>query len=302
MIISRIQYGLGNQLFQYALGKRLALDRGQELKLDISWFDDNGIDPKIKVRDYLMRHFTVHEPIASKAEIHRFRYFEHDLPTRIKMKYRKIFGTYPGLGYVLEKGRHEGESQYDEAQLLSGPNLFLEGCWQWYDYFSSIDDHLKNHLQFKPIKDEINTSILDKIDTSNSVGVHIRKGDYLHPEFIDNLGKVCGTSYYQRAFSVINESVPKPRYFLFSDDFDWVRKNLSLYNKVHDLIEANSQGEAHKDMYLLSRCKHMILSNSTFSWWAAWFNRHKDNYIISPSNWRMGSNQQHPGKNSWIKI
>ena len=126
--------------------------------------------------------------------------------------------------------------------------------------------------------------ILNEIENSNSISIHIRRGDYMSPENYNMYGCIATPTYYKKAIKVIEEKVENPTFFVFSNDMDWVKKNIQINSRVF-YIDINSGNGSYKDMQLMSNCKHNIIANSSFSWWGAWLNENKNKIVIAPKKW-----------------
>ncbi|MFC1711411.1 alpha-1,2-fucosyltransferase [Patescibacteria group bacterium] len=254
MIIVRVSGGLGNQMFQYALGRRLAHFHQSALKLDVSIFKT------YKLHDYCLKHLNIIENIASLEEI-----------VRLKKK-RWIFRL--GKQFVKQRFFH-----FDPKILDLPDNVYLKGYWQSERYFKDIEGIIRKDFSFKKRPDKNNKNILKKILKSNSVSIHVRRGDFV----VKGCG-TCGISYYKKAINLIKNKVAGPVFFVFSDDPDWCKVNLNI-NKNMTFVDFNSRDKNYEDLRLISSCKYNIICNSTFSWWGAWLNKNKNKIVIAPKKW-----------------
>ena len=269
MIITKIQGGIGNQLFQYAAGKQLAISNNTELHLDTSWYD--SIDPKY--RKFELEKFNISAKIASKNESSKFKY---SFLNRWKM---------------IIQGKHRWEEKhfhFDSKRQRAKNNTYLSGYWQSEKYFARITDILKKEFTLKkPLPKELD-SLLVSIRTSNSVSVHIRRGDYLSPQF-HGIYTSCDSEYYKSALSFIKTSVDSPRFFIFSDDIMWAK---TLYFPENTTFITSDFGlQNYEELVIMSECKHNITANSTFSWWGAWLNKNPQKIVITPEKWFLDKNK-----------
>lgn len=190
---------------------------------------------------------------------------------------------------------------FDENIFKLKKNVFLIGYWQDLKYFEEIKDSIKNDLRIiAPIKEK-NLKLFSEIDTKkDSVCLHIRRGDYLKVyDKKDGVG-ICSKAYYEKAIALIISKVNNPYFYIFTDDPVWAKKEI-IINSNYMLIENNTEAEALEDFRLMKICKHFILSNSSFSWWAAWLAQEQDNIIIAPKIWRQNDvNMNTP--NNWIRL
>ena len=269
MIIVRVTGGLGNQMFQYAMYKSLE-KKGKLVKLDSKSFyetkkEHNGYE--------LEGIFDIKPNKPTKEDLEKFD--ENNISTLLKIK-RKLFGdkkfVYDTKEYVFNK---------DVYKLK---NSYLNGYWQSIKYFEGIENDIKKDFRFKNQLDNKNLEILNEIENSNSISIHIRRGDYMSPENYNMYGCIATPTYYKKAIKVIEEKVENPTFFVFSNDMDWVKKNIQINSRVF-YIDINSGNGSYKDMQLMSNCKHNIIANSSFSWWGAWLNENKNKIVVAPKKW-----------------
>lgn len=269
MIIVRVTGGLGNQMFQYAMYKSLE-KKGKLVKLDSKSFyetkkEHNGYE--------LERIFDIKPNKPTKEDLEKFD--ENNISTLFKIK-RKLFGdkkfVYDTKEYVFNK---------DVYKLK---NSYLNGYWQSIKYFEGIENDIKKDFRFKNQLDNKNLEILNEIENSNSISIHIRRGDYMSPENYNMYGCIATPTYYKKAIKVIEEKIENPTFFVFSNDMDWVKKNIQINSRVF-YIDINSGNGSYKDMQLMSNCKHNIIANSSFSWWGAWLNENKNKIVVAPKKW-----------------
>lgn len=173
------------------------------------------------------------------------------------------------------------------------------GFWQDLKYLSN------NNLSFKIDKESLtenNLRIIKLIESTNSIAIHIRRGDYQLPQYRNIFGNVCTIDYYQNALNIINNQISQPTYFVFSDDISWVKENIPCLQEAY-FIDFNTGKQSFMDMYLMSLCKHNIIANSTFSFFGAYFNKNLDKTVIYPSKWiRMNGRKPNIFPDSWIGI
>jgi hypothetical protein len=274
MIIVKLMGGLGNQMFQYAAGRRLAHVHKTELKLDVSWFSEiAAIDTK---RKYELAPFNLSARFASSEEIAKCK--GPELLRRIAWLFPTALPFF-GKRHVYEKYFH-----FDPAVLTLSDNVYLEGYWQCPRYFEDIEDIIRNEFTVTPPPDATNRAMAEEIARSESVSVHVRRGDYVSNPSTNEYHGVCSLEYYQAAVKSILNCVSKPHFFIFSDDPVWAKKNLSVITP-HTVIDRNGPDKAYEDMRLMSLCKHHIIANSSFSWWGAWLSKNPEKIVIAPKHW-----------------
>lgn len=273
--------GLGNQMFQYAFYKSLEAG-GYASYADLSDFKDyklhNGFE--------LERIFNVklRKPDSLIAKLLK--------PNPSKWMFRKLRRV---LGLKHKYKSETNEFMFDAGFYKAG-NYYYEGYWQHKDYFNNIDPEIRKDFEFKTPLDNQNSVMLKSIEESNSVSIHIRRGDYINHEL---LGAICNTDYYNRAIAYMKSVLTAPVFYVFSDDVEWCKAHL----EHHDLefVYWNKGLKSYIDMQLMSNCKHNIIANSSFSWWAAWLNRNDQKIVVCPEKWIHNSDKS-PVLKEWIKM
>ena len=185
-----------------------------------------------------------------------------------------------------------------ENFIRSNENIYLEGYWQSEKYFERIKDVIKNEFVFEKFSEEKNIFASNKIYATNSVAIHVRRGDYVkNPLYSD----ICTLDYYKRAIKYITQHIDNPFFYIFSDDIHWCIENFNDLNQI-EFIDWNNGKQSYRDMQLMSLCKHNIIANSTFSWWGAWLNKNPSKIVIAPKKILNSSNDAIDLiTNSWIK-
>ena len=145
----------------------------------------------------------------------------------------------------------------------------------------------------------MNGVFLCKIENSNSVSIHITRGDYLNENNLKIYGNICTLNYYNKALQIIAKKITNPIIFVFTNDIEWVRKELEIPNMV--IVDCNSGKLSYWDMYLMSKCKANIVANSSFSCWGAWLNKNENRIIISPKRWLNNHEQTSTLCDNWIR-
>lgn len=275
MDIIRMEGGLGNQLFQYALYRQLQ-SMGRTVKMDVTTEYGREHD-----RQQMLWAFDAVYEEASQDEINRLTDGFMDLPSRIR---RKLTGR-------RSKKYAETDSNFDPHVLLKTP-VYLTGYFQSKKYFKDVENVLHKELSFSDrIYDGIPKALADQIRNyrkqiggTESVSLHIRRGDYLdHPEMY---GVSCTTEYYRAGVHYIRERHPDAKFFVFTNDPAWTKKWIQE-NFLGDftLVQGTSEETGYLDLMLMSQCKHQIMANSSFSWWGAWLNCNKDKIVVAPEPW-----------------
>ena len=163
-------------------------------------------------------------------------------------------------------------------------SIYIDGYWQSYQYFQSIESQLKVELTPTAPLSGLNLSVAESIAQVNAVSLHIRRGDYVSNNATNKVHGFLGLKYYEDAISVIASKVSNPYFFVFSDDIAWAKENLELTNNV-SFIDHNTGKNSYEDMRLMSLCQHHIIANSSFSWWGAWLGQNPNKIVLYPDRW-----------------
>lgn len=295
MIITKLIGGFGNQMFQYAAGRRAAYKNNTELKLDTSWFKNPEGATK---RDYSLNIFNIEEAFATKEEINKLKGGNQDLLVLFYKKILKFTKPYYKQSYVVQRFFH-----FDKNILKVNDKTYLQGHWVSERYFKDIKNIIKREFTFKDKPDVANQKMINRIKSCNSISIHIRRGDYVFDEKTNKYHGVCDLDYYFRAVDLIAKKVKKSYFFIFSDDIKWAKQNLYLkFPCVY--VDHNTGKKDYEDMRLMSECKHNIIANSSFSWWGAWLNQNKNKIVIAPKKWFQDESidTKDLTPDSWIKI
>lgn len=273
MIISKVISGLGNQLFQYALGRQISIEKNTPLKLDTTFFNSQDL------RSYKLNNYNINADIASSEEINYFlyKYNTNMLSSRVLRKTEKLL---PRTKRKLFK--EEVPWQYEPELFKVSSNIYIDGYWQHYKYFENIDPLIFKELTIKsPYTDFVQSTIQHIIGNENSVSIHIRRGDYITDKQANNLMGVLPLNYYYSAIDIIKQRILNPTFYIFSDDLEWVKNNLSISSPCRYI----DGGKDYFDLDLMSKCKHNIIANSSFSWWGAFLNKNINKIVIAPKQW-----------------
>lgn len=284
MIIIKFKGGLGNQMFQYALYKNY-IYKNKEVKADLSFYnsndDHNGFE--------LDKIFNIELNIANLEEIQ----YMGDCKKRIIDKVRRRCGYRKKSHYV------ENEFIFDK-NLLDKDNLYIEGYFQTEKYFKHIRNEILNSFSVS-INDYRNEMLIEKMKNENCVALHVRRGDYIKNKKTRKIyGGITTLDYYEKAIKYINKNVKNPVYYVFSDDIKWVQENLCIDSSI--IVDWNTGKESYKDMILMSKCKHNIIANSSFSWWGAWLNINSTKIVVAPNKWLNTKSTPDIYCKGWIKI
>lgn len=272
MVVVRLKGGLGNQLFQYAAARRLAVVNDSELVLDTQ----NGFKRDyVYKRDFELKSFNITARPATYSErLEPFSRLRHFLKRKISS-----VKPYESRSYICQKG-----VDFDQRllNLNTSKSLYLDGYWQSENYFSEIEDVVRSDLRIQPPSDTANIAMAAQIQNTLSVALHIRHFDPPgDPASINNLS----SDYYLKAVNLLEEKFGSNlRYYVFSEseeEIDFL--DHILINRIHYINHNNTSEMAYADLWLMSKCKHHIIANSTFSWWGAWLSTFEGKVVIAPS-------------------
>lgn len=278
MIIVDLFGGMGNQMFQYAAAYRLALAQNTELVLNT----------------YALRHDRLRNFSLSPYWINN-QIVDFYLPEASALK-KYIYGIPGKIHHFNEKV----EFEFDPEIIKLRDHQHLCGYWQNPKYFEDIREVIQSVYSLRSPSSAF-LHLQKNIRSGLSVSMHIRRGDFLGKSFVRHKHDVCDVKYYEDAIQHINSLIEADyTLYIFSDDAYWSRQHFSKYNNVH-FIQLPSDAE---ELILMSECRHNIIANSTFSWWAAWLNRHTDKIVIAPEPWLKNSSlpYQHLLPASWIQL
>lgn len=265
MVIIQVAGGLGNQLQQYALYREY-LNMGTAAKMDISWFQskNNATERELELA-YLG---GVQFEVCSEAER------EALIGARgLKGKIRRKF--FPGTV------RWFRESRMYHPEIFAFRDMYISGYFACERYYADLLGKLRNEVQFPESNNIKNQKLAEEMGNCQSVSMHIRRGDYLNEENKAMFGNICTDAYYEKAIKIIEETVENPHFYIFSDDVPYAKEKYA--GKQYTIVDVNHGKDSFYDMWLMSRCKHNICANSTFSFWGARLNGNEGKIMIRPT-------------------
>ncbi len=268
MVIVKLQGGLGNQMFQYATGRRLAHRLETDLKLDIAGFKH------YPTRSYGLGCFTIQETVAEEEERKPFLKKSGIFDKILKLSTYHVIREQPAPSFI------------PQVLTVTG-NVYLDGYWQSEIYFKDFAETIRHEFRLKKGLNDFYEKNLQTIERSASVGIHIRRGDYVTNATAEKLLGACPVDYYAATIKELERQVGESVFYVFSDDLDWAKENLSTVHPIV-FIDARDQRDDAQELFIMSRCKHHIIANSSYSWWAAWLNPHLDKVVCAPKRWFKG--------------
>jgi hypothetical protein len=267
-VIVRLEGGLGNQLFQYAAGRTIALETGRKLLLDPSAYRED------RLRSYQLDHFAIAaRPLRAG-----------DVPL-LKLRRSRLRGLVPRRWRygIVREAFPARVPVWPEAPVDDAGTPYLIGYWQSERYFAAVADTIRRELRVKAAPDGANARLLDEIAACDAVAIHVRRGDYVSNPAATAYHGLCGLEYYAAAIRRLSGKVSQPHFFVFSDDLDWVRENLDTGHPTTWV--GDNADTPWEDLRLMAACRHFIVANSSFSWWGAWLGAWPGKQVIAPARW-----------------
>ncbi|MFK7840344.1 MAG: alpha-1,2-fucosyltransferase [Bdellovibrionales bacterium] len=261
MITLNLSGGLGNQMFQYASGLALAKHNSTALKLDLSEF------LHYPLRSYMLNCYKLSDEVKFNAGI-KFKWLQ------------KIKNRLPDPNKYTEPHYH-----YDPNFFEAKDGFSVTGYFQSENYFKAIENDIRDHFTIKENLSSSSANIEKQIKAAkHAVSLHVRRGDYVSDTKTQKVHGSASEDYYKSAVGHLIEKLGEDiHFFIFSDDTQYAQSNFDFCQQK--TIVSGNDDAPHEDMYLMSQCHHNILANSSFSWWGAWLNEHKDKNVIAPAQW-----------------
>lgn len=288
--------GLGNQMFIYAFCEELRA-RGYKSVL--------FIQHRYNLKKYghqgyeLEKLFAIQpdEGFISKLKLWWLMVFSQ-LSRVLPVRFRPELFSAIGIRYVMVS---ENFIYYPDVFDFSGKNELFRGTWQSEQYFKNAKEIIRQRYVFKSaLLSEQTTAMAAEICNCNAVSIHIRRGDYLSDHYANGFAGVCTPEYYAKAIEYIKSRVENVRFYIFTDDPEWVNANFQLTNAVY--VQHNTGADSWQDMYLMSQCSHNIIANSSFSWWGAWLNANPAKIVIAPAKWWRLFEKDDVVPEEWIRL
>jgi len=272
MVISDIIGGLGNQMFMYAAARRVSLMQGVKLKLNTTHFQSS-----YGWRRYGLNNLSIVEDIAGIEDLTTVLYQGH---------------------IYSEPGPFSFDPKLDRVAVP----VYMRGYFQSFRYLEGVEDSIRSEFQVRTPPAGQNAQLLEMIRGSNSVAVHIRRGDYVTDPGVARMHGALPLDYYLWALRLIVHRAGAATLFVFSDDIYWAQANLAT-GLPTVFVGHNGPDQDYEDLRLMSACKHFVIANSSFSWWAAWLGTHEGKIVCAPARW-MASNPDTSDliPESWTRI
>lgn len=269
--------GLGNQMFQYAAGRALALRHGTALQLDLSVYGDRRIFET--ERPFELGHLAVElapdKPLSPLGFI---------LARRPQALLHRLSGW--NTVRELEAGR------YDLRFATLPDDTYLYGYWQSWRYFEPVAAQIREELAPRTALSRESRALAERMRSTNSLSLHVRRGDYVTSAATNEFHGVLDVDFYTRAVRHVQDKVSDLEAFVFSDDLAWCRSELAHLGLPLTLVDVNRGTDSWQDLFLMAECRHSIIANSSFSWWGAWLgdgHGEPDRTVVAPGRWFAGA-------------
>jgi len=273
VVVMRIMGGLASQMHKYGIGRSLADKHRCDLLLDLTWFEKQNV--KDTIREFLLEKFNTRYTIASCKTINELKTGE--IRRKLASMTRKF-----GLRDKFIKSSHYIRSNNSKNVFDSLPSVYIEGEWFGGRMIEGNRNFLLNDFS---LRDEISkpaSIVLSDILERESVAIHVRRGDFVSNSKAASFHCLTTIEYYQAATNYLKKKVADPRFFVFSDDPEWAKKNLGQFLKNSFFVRGSMP---YEDIILIKNCRHQIISNSGFGWFGAWLNKNEEKILIAPKEW-----------------
>lgn len=278
MIVTRLIGGLGNQMFQYAFGLGLAQETDQELFIDVSGFENYDLHA------LAIDNFAISGKRLPKSEIHRIP-ARYRGASRVQESVQSLLGRFRSAKSAPLTLRREKPFGFHSEYLAPEQNLYLDGYWQGESFFPQMQDTLRNEFALMDLLSSKSLDLSAEMADCESVAVHVRRGDYVTDSETGKIYRSLDARYYQTCLQNLKQHIRNPKVFLFSNDIDWCLTHLNV-GIPFTPVAHNDATTAHEDLYLMSRCRHSVIANSTFSWWGAFLGAdHSSRRVYYPDPW-----------------
>jgi hypothetical protein len=303
MIIIQIAGGLGNQMQQYALYRKLLKIHPDGVRLDLSWFNPETQKNALAPREFELSFFPGLPYVECKSE-ERDRFLKRSgLQTFCGKVLKKLHLRDNANPFIFE------ESKMYHPEVFELDDRYITGYFACQKYYDDIMGDLQNLFEFPahsdPELEKKNLELMEKMDKEHSVSVHIRRGDYLSPENAGVFGNIATDEYYDSAMKYFLEKYPDTHFYIFTSDHEYAREHYSDASR-YTIVDWNTGKDSLQDIRLMSRCMGNICANSTFSFWGARLNKRSDKVMVR--TFKMRNNQpvvadiMHDYWKGWILI
>ncbi len=304
MLIVKLMGGLGNHMFIYAFARAYSLENKEPLvlydcqKLEEKHGNDSSLESLhipineielINKKEMCIRYIGVQQ-LLFRGLCWLLKNCPRKYPNGYPVFMRYLRPVINRLGIIIEN------NDYYILKRGKTKKCFAYGYFQTEKYFKKYSDLIKNELKVSESICEKNISIMQQIKNTESVCVHIRRGDYVGSKISD----ICTPDYYNEGINYIEKHIQAPTFFIFSDNQEWAKEIILCGG--HKVVFVDQENRAHEDLQLMYSCKHFVISNSSFSWWAQYLGEYKDKIVIAPDRWVKDNSTREIYLENWIVL
>jgi hypothetical protein len=292
MYIVNLKGGMGNQMFQYALGRSLSILYNSHFKLDLTFLLDRSSYNTHVFRDYDLDIFKLQADIATQEESFKL----------IRSQQNFLQKTFPRYFRGRENKYTEKYFHFDAEVLRQTRDCYFDGYWQSQLYFRHCEDLIRKDFVFRNELPDKHRSLQQKINVANSICINIRRTDFLNTSFHG----VCNKDYFERGIRNIIEraELNEISIYVFADDLDWCRENLNFKYPTYFIDHDFAGDKFQYYLQLMTSFRYYVIPNSTFAWWAAFLSAENGKKIVAPANWfadnAINTNDLIPS--DWIRL
>lgn len=289
-VVVRLIGGLGNQMFQYAAAKAVAVRSGAELVLDLSWFaTDNH-------RRYALGPLSIsaHTLGAISAEGVVVRFLRR-VAYRLARRSDEYWQGHPVF--------HEKYFYFDPTVLDLRAPVCLDGYFQSEKYFLDCREVVAREFTVATPPGSLAQAMLERMAAHDAICLHVRRGDYVASAITNSFHGVCSVDYYRQGLRIVSEGLLDPHCYVFSDDPEWVRVHFTATLPM-SVVDIHGPDEAHEDLRLMAACKHFVIANSSLSWWGAWLGSYPGKRVVAPEKWFQSNTQDARDliPSGWVRV
>ncbi|WP_235299315.1 alpha-1,2-fucosyltransferase [Portibacter marinus] len=273
MIKVRLKGGLGNQMFQYAFGQAMAKKLSTDVKYDLSSLLNRRKQKGFVYRNYDLDVFRLEPQFdINRNIISSLHGIKNARISGLIMKYVQWQNT-----FFKERFFHFDQELYENPR----DEVLYDGWWQSHRYFDAIEDDLRADFTFREKVIDHSTKLYHDIIDSNSICLNVRRTDFLKNEVLN----ATDLSYFKKGVKFMQENVDSPSFFIFSDDINWCRENFGFLDK-NTIVDHSHKGKKFENyLNLMKSCKHFIIPNSSFAYWAAYLSNYSNKIVVAPKKW-----------------
>ena len=287
-----LQGGLGNQLFQYTFAESLRINESKNVSLDSSALTKNLHYDETSIRELAIQGLPHDKKITRKMSVSELRNSRIWNANRrkpwnlLRIGYTKVWITkivqLLQLKLVLDESRWNERKSYS---YLFARTIIMDGFWQDYKYPTGIEVALKSRINSRLRCCQYPMNLEKQIRSESALALHVRRGDYVSNPQANEFHGALSATYYNKAISSFGASKHLDTIYVFSDDSNWCRENLTANYKLVFMSDLLDDICDFDELQLMSACSYFIIANSTFSWWAAWLSNSDGSHILAPSAW-----------------